>query len=184
MPGRSEPKRRPGKTPARFGWLRDVPPWLSAVAALAATILTALGVFGLVTANPPTTPAINTPAAEATPLVIIDNVLVGPQQVEAQGIFENVDPTIEDVLFVGRPAASTTDVWVAVEAALAPRSQIGPLQSGRWTASRPAPTDGVAYRWRAIIWPSASGATGNEDLQRNGPDSEFVVARSEEWLTE
>jgi hypothetical protein len=158
-----------------------VPPWLSALTAVAATIVTAVGVFGLVgerTATP-TTASQSIPAAAR---VTLESVLVSAQTVEAQGSFENIDPFREDVLFVGRPQAATTDLWVAVEAALAPSAQAGSLQSGRWTAQRPQPP-ADAYRWRAIVWPSAQGSAGNEDLQQNGPDSQFVIARSDETIT-
>ncbi len=112
----------------------------------------------------------------------IDSVLVGVAEVEAQGLFENVDPVREEVLFVGRPEGETEERWVSVPAALSPNSLAGSLQSGSWTAARPAPPLDVAYRWRAIVWPNISGAVANEDLQLNGPDSDYVIARSEEWV--
>ena len=180
MPAKSSSKPRAGQPQTRFAWVRCLPPWLSAIAAVIGTTLTAIGVFGLIQAAQP-------PAQTITPVVprvTIESVLIGPQEVEAEGGFENLDPSREEVLFVGRPKESTTDRWVAVEAALSPINQAGSLQSGRWNALRPAPPPNPGYRWRAIVWPSTAGATGDEDLQLNGPDSEYVLARSEEWLEE
>jgi hypothetical protein len=106
---------------------------------------------------------------------------VVPPDVAAAGSFENIDPEIEEVLFVGRPVGATDELWVAVSASLSPTVSAGTLQSGRWSATRPAPPSTPGYRWRAIVWPIASGAAGDEDLQINGPDSIYVIARSEEW---
>jgi hypothetical protein len=117
------------------------------------------------------------------PRVTIESLLIDGQQVAADGLFEYVDPQSQEVLFVGRPAADTSDLWVAVEAQLSPKAQVGSLQNGEWSASRPAPP-AVPYRWRAIVWPRISGAAGIEDLQVNGPDSRYVIARSEEWVEE
>lgn len=104
-----------------------------------------------------------------------------PPDVAAAGSFENINPEIEEVLFVGRPVGATDELWVAVSASLSPTISAGTLQSGRWSATRPAPPSTPGYRWRAIVWPIASGAAGDEDLQINGPDSIYVIARSEEW---
>jgi hypothetical protein len=149
--------------------ISTLPPWLSAFAAILGTILTAVGVFNLV--DQPS--RITTPTE---PRVILENVLFAPDQVEGRGSFENVDPLVNEVLFIGRPLAET-ESWLAVEATMDPTVQRGPLQSGRWAAVRPSPVT-VPYRWFAILWPASSGATGTEDLQTNGPESRFVVAKS------
>lgn len=185
VPGANS-RRRTRKEDSRFAWLRGAPPWMSALAAVFGTILTAVAVFGLVdrAGQHVPTPAPTVATTPATGRVTLESVLVGPQQVEAQGAFEFVDPEREEILFIGRPSGQTSELWVAVEAALSPASQAGSLVSGQWTAVRPAPPPSAVYRWRAILWPAASGATGQEDLQLNGPDSEFVIASSEEWISE
>lgn len=165
----------------RAGSLKNLPPWLSAFAAVSATILTAIGLFGLL--GPPKDRPTEAPSVALTSMVTLESVLVGEHDIEGRGSFENLDPAREEVLFVGRPAGVNSELWVAVEAALAASEQQGSLQSGLWSALRPAPPP-AAYRWRAILWPSAAGAAGTEDLQQNGPDSQFVLAKSEEWVSE
>jgi hypothetical protein len=185
VPARSSTTKRAGQSPSLGDRLRGLPPWISAIAAVTGTLIAAIGVFGLVSApRPPAETAAPPTAAPTTvvaPRVTIESVLVGSEQLQAQGAFEFLDPAREEILLIGRPSSSNDDLWVAVEAALTPRAQQGSLQSGEWTASRPAPPT-VPYRWRVIVWPNSSGAAGNEDLQLNGPDSEYVIARSEEWL--
>jgi hypothetical protein len=178
----SSPKRRTNRS-GRLEWLSGAPAWLSALAALAGTFLAAAALFGWVNtprpASSPTAPV----ASEALnqPRVTLDEVSLVPPDVAGAGQFENLDPELEEVLFVGRPVGATDELWVAVPASLSPTVSEGPLQSGHWTASRPAPPPTPGYRWRAIVWPIASGAAGVEDLQINGPDSIYVIARSEEW---
>lgn len=167
--GRSTAKR-PGPIARLSGW----PPWVSALAAMAGTILTAIGVFNLVGHPAPATPA--------TPKVTLESVLVAEEQVAGRGTFEDLDPNVNEVVFVGRPPAATTENWLAVEAALTPTAQAGALQDGRWQAVRPAPPP-AGYRWYAILWPVAAGASGAEDLRLNGPASELVVAKSDPFDT-
>jgi hypothetical protein len=164
--GEERPVRQASRT-RRIASLSHIPPWISAVAAIGSTILVAVGVFGLV-GRPVETPS----------RVTLESVLVAAEQVEGQGTFENVDPRVNEVVFVGRPRDLTDEGWLAAEGALSPSAQLGTLQSGSWTASRPAPLD-VPYRWYAILWPAAAGAGGFEDLVANGPESEFVVAKSD-----
>lgn len=180
MPARSSPKKRPAKSAGWLEKIRGAPPWLSAVAAITGTLITAIGVFGLVGGQ--RAPQTQPPPSVVLPRVTIESLLVGEQQVEADGLFEFLDPQSQEIVFIGRPAAAeSTDLWVAVEAALLPSQQVGSLQSGEWSASRPAPPP-APYRWRAIVMSNAAGATAIEDLKINGPDSRYVISRSDEWL--
>ena len=181
MSGRATNKRREPPRPTLSERVKGLPTWLTAIAAVGGTLVAAAGVYVAATNDrPPPAPTAPPPSVIA-PRVTIESVLVDSQQVQADGDFQYLDPTREEVLFIGRPSGSEDDAWVAVEADLTPREQLGALQSGDWTASRPAPPQ-APYRWRVIVWPAGSGATANEDLQLNGPDSQYVIARSEEWL--
>jgi hypothetical protein len=148
-----------------------LPPWLSAFAAVVGTILTAVGVFSIV--GPP---------ASIEPRVTLEDVLLAPDKVEGRGSFENINPLVNDVLFIGRPS-SGTESWLAVDATMEATAQKGALQSGRWQATRPSSVT-VPYRWFVILWPASSGATGTEDLRVNGPASMFVVAKSAPFDTQ
>jgi len=167
---------------------------LSALAAVIGTFIAAAALFGWFNQSRPASPTpptgvATTSIAAPTPLapvvpearVTLEEVSVVPPDVAAAGQFENLDPELEEVLFVGRPVGATDELWVAVSASLSPTATSGPLQTGRWSATRPAPPPTPGYRWRAIVWPVAPGAAGDEELQQNGPDSIYVIARSEEW---
>ncbi len=99
----------------------------------------------------------------------------------AAGAFENIDPTIAEVLFVGRPAGSNRRALggrLGFAGARRAQRLIGqrPLVGVRARRRLTNP-----YQWRAIVWPLAPGAAGDEDLSINGPNSEYVIAVSEEW---
>jgi hypothetical protein len=160
--------------------LRELPPWISAFTAVLAVILSAIGVFGLIS-HPTPSVAPSSPGTDAgtagQPRVTLETVVVGGQTVEGIGAFERVNPALSDIVFIGRPADAPSDTWLATEANMTPLASAatGALD-GRWSAARALPT--TPYQWYAILWPAAAGAAGSEDLTLNGPDSEFVQAKS------
>ena len=182
MPGTTRENKRPAPKQTLGERVRDLPAWLSAIAAIMGVAITALVTFGIVTNAGPAA-VITPPPGAPAPRVTIETVDLNTQQVQGAGAFENIDPQSQQVLFVGRPHDQADALWVAVEASLAPKVQSGALVSGRWNAARPAPPPSPGYQWSAIVWPNSSGAAGNEDLQRNGPASQYVIARSEEWTS-
>ncbi len=113
----------------------------------------------------------------------LEIVLTSPEEVSAEGRFENIDPGRETVLFIGQPADDPSATWLPVEAELFPESRATLGTIGRWRAVRP----GVSgrYRWYAVVAPAVPGAGGSlEDLSQRGPASDHVRAASEPALTE
>jgi hypothetical protein len=154
--------------------LSGLPPWLSALAALFGTLLAAAVAFGWLTH--PTSP----PSSVSDPRVTLESVLTSPVDITGSGSFADIDPITQEVLFVGRSAAAaTTDSWLSIEATMDASSTSGALQSGHWRAVRPSPP-AEPFRWYAILWPTSAAANGTDDLRRNGPSSQFVVATSTE----
>jgi hypothetical protein len=163
----------------------DGPAWIQALTAVAAVILTGvglvftgIGIFGTKAPNP--TPIVITPTAS------ISRVTVGEAEVSAAGSFENLDLDSEVVLFVGRPESGGDRPWVPVEAQIEARPVPTAAQvraSGIWNAVRPFTETGV-FTWQALVVPAGSGAAdAYADIKLHGPDSDLVIASSEVYRT-
>lgn len=159
---------------------------MQGIAAILGVLLTALVVFGVVQnrdgSNAPSTAA--TPLGGSQARVTLELVTTGPNEVQGSGSYAGLDPRSQAVVFMGRPAGTADADWIGVPATLARQSELGGREVGRWEATRPGVPAG-RWQWFALIAPAAAGATDvYEDLRRNGPDSEFVLARSEPHDTE
>ncbi len=150
--------------------LRGAPPWLSASAAVAASVLTAIGVFNLV-GKPDPSPA------PVGPQVTLTSVVVSESAVAGNGTYSGVNPDVNMILFMGRQKDSQIDRWLTAEADLAPQAEANNIQAGEWQASRQPSV--LGFRWFAVVVPASAGAVGAEDLRIHGPQSEYVIAASE-----
>jgi hypothetical protein len=177
-------RKRPATTTEQR-WFDGLAAWLSAGAAVAGVLLTAVGVFGLATREPassPTPTATGSVAAGATPGVTLSAVTTDDNEVSADGTFQALDPEADAVLLIGQPAG-TEQEWLPVVATLFAQSvEPNGRQSGDWHAARP----GVQgrYVWYAVIAPRPAGAGDPyADLRENGPNSNDVGAASEPLTT-
>ncbi|HUG47829.1 MAG TPA: hypothetical protein VMP67_05395 [Candidatus Limnocylindria bacterium] len=190
---RPRPKARRGSAEARppepesLGQrLQALPAWLQAVAAVAGVLLTALIAFGILR-NPdgPPPPPPPPATADARPLVSLESVVSGQGEVRGSGAYQNLDPETQGVLFIGQPVDASGADWLPVVANLATDgvASSGP-RNGRWEAVRPG-VPSEPYRWYAVVAPASAGAGDvYEDLRANGPESEFVLAASDEQATD
>lgn len=172
---------RPGGLGTAARRFRELPPWIQGWTAVVGVLiaglglgLTAIQVFG--ERGPGPTPVVLKPQA------FIEEVLISAGAVEAHGGFRAVDVEAEVILLIGRPTGATDERWLPVEANVTPAGE-GERVDGTWDAVRPF-SDGGRFAWRVLVVPATSGVTdGYEDIRRNGPDSELVLAASEEFVT-
>lgn len=174
-------RRRRARSSAaeRFG---DLPTRIQLLIAALGLLIAALGVTfaGMQALKEDPAPT----AIVIRPEAFIVEVVTGGGEVTANGSFRNVDLASEVILFVGHPADEPGAAWLPVEAEAAPApSATGERVSGVWEALRPFDDDG-RFGWQVYVVPAGSGATdGYADIRERGPESELVLAASEEFFT-
>lgn len=181
-----EPQPPPGDvpgTPANKRRFRELPPWIQPWTAVIGVAIAAIG-LGFTAIQ-----IVGDRGPGPTPIVIkaeafIEQVTVDNGEIEASGRFRNVDVLAEVILFVGRPAGESDARWLPVEARVTPQpSAAGVRTDGLWQAIRPFTEQG-RFSWRALVVPATQGVNdGYEDIKAKGPESELVIAASEEWQT-
>ena len=157
-------------------WARDTITVVGALVAVVGVVLSVVQVFSDGEGA----------SSVVTPQASIEEVSFEPQGVLAMGGFQSVDLASEVILFVRKQEGASEPRWIPVEATVTPDEQADAGRvNGIWNALFPVNEEGQ-FSWQVlIVEASGLGASGGvDDIRELGPESDLVVAASEEFVAD
>lgn len=169
-----DPAPRNRRSPAKL-WIDAVPTWLSALAAVAAVVVSAYGITRATQGDN---------ATPADPLASIRSISADANALTWGGTYEHVIPASHDVVLMANlDGAAHPEEWdVVIIAGLAAERRDGGGESGTWSATAPVGDVSVLQSY-AVVLPKIPPGVGLQDvlqeLRKYGPTSDLVIHSSE-----